>query len=47
MFRRKKDLRIPELSPVEKRLLVRAMLYFRNKLLETGRPSENVKFIVI
>ena len=32
MFRRKKDLRVLELSPAEKSLLIRAMLYFRNGL---------------
>ena len=47
MFRRKKDLRVLELSPTEKRLLVRAMLYFRNKLLATGRPTEDVNEILL
>ena len=47
MFRRKKELRILELSPAEKRLLIRAMLYFRNELLATGRPTEDVNEILL
>ena len=47
MFRRKKKLRILELSPVEKRLLIRAMLQFRNKLVATGRPIEDVNEILL
>lgn len=47
MFRRKKDLCILELSPAEKRLLIRAMLHFRNILLATGRPAEDVNGILM
>ena len=47
MFRRKKGLCVLELSPLEKRLLIRAMLYFRNELLATGRPTEDVNEILL
>ncbi len=47
MFRKKKDVRVLELSPAEKRLLIHAMLHFRNKLLATGRPTEDVNEILL
>lgn len=47
MLRRKKDLRILELPPAEKSLLIRAMLYFRNELLASGRPTENINEILL
>ncbi len=47
MFRRKKDLRILVLSPAEKRLLIHAMLHFRNILLANGRPTEDVNEILL
>ena len=47
MFRRKKDLRVISLSLAEKRLLIRAMLHFRNRFLATGRPTEDVNGILM
>ncbi len=47
MIRRKKDLCILELSPAEKRLLICSMLHFRNKLLATGKPTEDVNEILL
>ena len=47
MFRRKKDLRVLSLSLAEKRLLIRAMLHFRNRLLAAGRPTEDVNEILL
>ena len=47
MFRKKKDVRVLELSPAEKGLLIHAMLHFRNKLLATGRPTEDVNKILL
>ena len=47
MFRRKKDLVYLELSAGEKRLLIRAMLYFRNELLAAGKPTEDVNEILL
>ena len=45
MLRRKKNLHILELCPAEKRLLICAMLHFRNMLLATERPVEDVNEI--
>lgn len=47
MFRRKKDLYVLELSLAEKRLLIYAMLHFRNKLLATGKPTEDVNEVLL
>ena len=47
MFRKKKGLRVLELSPTEKRLLSRAIIHFRNQLLSTGRPTEEVNEILL
>ena len=42
MFRRKSEKRILELSPGEVHLAKVALLDFRNKLIEQGKPTEDV-----
>ena len=45
MIRRKKV--ILTLSSVERRLMTTAMLSFRNKLLASGKPTEDVSKLLI
>ncbi len=47
MFRRKKNLRVLELSDAEKRLLIKAMIHFRNKLIVQNKPTEDVNEILL
>lgn len=42
MFRRKSEKRILELNPEEAHLAKYALLSFRNKLIEQGKPTEDV-----
>ena len=42
MFRRKSDKRILELNPEEAHLAPYALLSFRNKLIEQGKPTEDI-----
>ena len=42
LFKRKKDLRVLELNAKERRLLILAMMHFRNKLTAQNRPTEDV-----
>lgn len=47
MFKRKKNLRILTLSAAEKRLLIQAMIHFRNKLMASGKPTEDMNEILL
>ena len=47
MFGRKKRGRILVLCADERRLLTAAMLSFRNKLLASGKPTEDVNELLI
>ena len=47
MFNRKAEKRIVELSPEEKRLMRDALLSFRNKLIQQGKPTEDVDELII
>ncbi len=47
MFRRKNNLRVVELSATEKRLLIEAMIHFRNKLTALNKPTEDVNEILL
>jgi hypothetical protein len=47
MFHRKADKRIVELSAEEARLARCAMLSFRNKLIEQGKPTEDVNELLV
>ena len=43
----RRDLRILELSTEEKRLLIRAMIWWRNKLIAVNKPTEDVNSILL
>ena len=47
MFRRKAVKRMVELTPDEVRLMRKALLAFRNKLLSAGKPTEEVNELII
>ena len=47
MFRRKAEKRMVELSHDEARLMWEALFAFRNKLLSTGKPTEDVNELII
>ena len=47
MFNRKKDWRYLELTVEERRLLRRAMLDFRNKVLAQNGPTEDIDRIIL
>ncbi len=47
MFKRNKRDRILVLCADERRLMVTAMLSFRNKLLAGGKPTEDVNELLI
>ena len=47
MFRRKSEKRILELTPEEARLAQYVLLSFRNKLIEQGKPTEDVDELII
>ena len=47
MFRKKKTLYTVALTPAEKKLMVQAMLRFRNKLLAMNKPTGDVNAILL
>ncbi len=47
MFIKTKNLRVIELTSVEKRLLVQAMIRFRSKLITQNKPTEDVNNILL
>ena len=47
MFRKKKELRVVELTAAERRLLVYAMTRFRNKLIGLHKPTEEVNELLL
>lgn len=47
MFRHKKDLHVLALSATEKRLLIQAMIHFRNKLIDRNKSTEGVNGILL
>lgn len=46
MFRRKKDKVIVELAPYEVRLLLSALMHFRNKAMQAGKPTEDINDLI-
>lgn len=46
MFKRKNKVYVT-LSPAERRLMITAMISFRNKLIATNRPTEDVNSILL
>ena len=46
MFKHRRN-RVLALSPGERRLLVKALLSFRNKLVASGKPAEDINELLI
>ena len=44
---KKSQKRIVELSPAEARLLRHALMQFRNKVLNAGRPTEDIESLLL
>ena len=44
---KKSQKRIVELSPAEARLLRYALMQFRNKVLNTGKPTEDIESLLL
>jgi hypothetical protein len=47
MFRNKKNLLVIELAVTEMRLLIQAIIRFRNKLVALNKPTEDVNSILL
>ena len=47
MFGRKQQQRIVELNPSEMRLLLRALMNFRNKVMNAGKPTEDINELIL
>ena len=46
MFKKKAEKRVVELNPSEVRLLLTALMNFRNKVAKTGRPTEDINELI-
>ena len=44
---KKSQKRIVELSPAEARLLRHALIQFRNKVLNAGKPTEDIESLLL
>ncbi|MBS7308051.1 MAG: hypothetical protein KIG43_08405 [Eubacteriales bacterium] len=47
MFKKKAEKRVVELNPSEVRLLLTALMNFRNKVAKTGRPTEDINELIL
>jgi len=47
LFSRKPEKVVLVLSPDERRLAVQALMWWRNKLLQQGKPTEDVNAILL
>ena len=47
MFQRKPPKRVVELSALEARLLLVALLNFRNKVARAGKPTEDINELIL
>ena len=47
MFRKKQQKRIVELSPAEVRLMLTALMQFRNKAMNAGKPTEDINDLIL
>ena len=47
MFKLKREQRVLELNAAERRLLILAMMHFRNKLTAQNRPTEDVNELLL
>ena len=47
MFRKKQTKRVVELDPAEVRLMLTALIYFRNKVMQAGKPTEDINELIL
>lgn len=47
MFRKKQQKRIVELNPAEVRLMLKALMNFRNKAMNAGKPTEDINDLIL
>ncbi len=47
MFRKKQQKRIVELNHSEVRLMLTALMHFRNKVMQTGKPTEDINELIL
>ena len=47
MFRKKQEKRIVELNASEVRLLLKALMNFRNKVMNAGKPTEDINELIL
>jgi len=47
MFRKKQQKRIVELNPAEVRLMLKALMHFRNKAMNAGKPTEDINDLIL
>lgn len=47
MFRKKAQKRVVELSPGEVRLVMAALMNFRNKVMSAGKPMEDINELIL
>ena len=47
MFRKRQEKWIVELNPSEVRLLLKALMNFRNKVMNAGKPTEDINELIL
>ena len=47
MFRKKQTKRVVELDPAEVRLMLTALINFRNKAMKAGKPTEDINELIL
>lgn len=47
MFRKKQEKRIVKLNPAEVRLMLKALMNFRNKAMNAGKPTEDINELIL
>ena len=47
MFRKKQTQRVVELDPAEVRLMLTALINFRNKAMQAGMPTEDINELIL
>ena len=47
MFRKKQNKRVVELNPAEVRLILTALMHFRNKAMQAGKPTEDINELIL
>ena len=47
MFKKKSQKRVVELNTSEQQLLVKALMNFRNKVVNAGKPTEDINELLL